>query len=51
MTAAIVQTVTADNGIIAQQHALIVNQDKKINRMETAVDQLATSIQDLLKRD
>jgi hypothetical protein len=51
MTAVIVKTLTADNGIIAQQHALIVNQDKKINRMETAVDQLASSIQDLLKRD
>jgi hypothetical protein len=47
----IVQTLTADNRIISQQHTIILDQDKKLNRMETVVGQLTTSIQDLISRD
>jgi hypothetical protein len=48
---AIVQTSTAEDGIISKQHSLIINQDKKLNQMAAVVGQLATSIDSLLASD
>jgi hypothetical protein len=51
MQRAVIDTLTADDGIIARQHHLILRQDTKIDRMESVIGQLAESIQDLLHRD
>jgi hypothetical protein len=55
---AIVQALTDDNGIISQQYTHIINldkkvdnQDQKLNMMAAAVNQMSTSIADLLARD
>jgi hypothetical protein len=45
---AIVQTLSAKDGIIYKQHSLIINQDKKLNQMAAVVGQLTTSIDSLL---